>query len=403
MKSIRSFIRGDKIIWMVLLLLCIISLIEVSSSIGKYAYDRNTSTIFLAFKHFGIICATFVVSVIVSHINHRKFAQLSIPGYYISVILLVVALILYITNSSDKAAGRWLPIPIIGQFQPSEIAKFILVVYVAHLLAKSQEKIKELDTFKQILLPIIVVSGLILPQNLSTAGLVFVSCFVMMFLGNVNKKYWSIIAGTGVVAFIIGLTILTVTYRTNDLQNEDSIFRTTTWGGRISEWLSTEYENDTQANIARRAIAIGGLTGNHPGSTVQGRLLSESHNDFIYAIIIEELGSIGGILVLLLYTALFYRCVVIASKSTTLFKALTVSGIGFTIYLQALINMGVAVGVLPVTGQTLPFISYGGTSYMISGCAIGIIQSIANSNKVARDNMKAQEENNNEEDNNKNQ
>lgn len=398
MKNAKSFIRGDKIIWVVLILLSLISLIEVYSSIGKFAYDTgkfaqniDLSTFFLLFKHFAIICATYLVIVFISHINYQKFEQLASVGYIISIILLAAALILYISGYSSKAAGRWIEIPFLGQLQPSEIAKYLLILFMARFLANSQDTIKEKKTFWIALGIIALVACPIFPQNLSTAGIIAVCCFIMMFLGNINKKYWIILAGIAATIFVIGLNTLGEQYGTGTLK-KDEVMRTATWGGRISEWLNDDLEANTQRNIALRAIAMGGLTGNHPGSTIQGRLLSESHNDFIYAIIIEELGSIGGLLILLLYTILFYRCVVIAGKSNNLFKILTVSGLGLSIYLQALINMGVAVGYLPVTGQTLPFISYGGTSYLLSGCAVGVIQSIAHSNKLLNKNNKALEE-----------
>lgn len=395
MKNIKSFIRGDKIIWVVLILLSFVSLVEVFSSIGKHAHDRDIATFFLLFKHFRIICFTYLVIVFISHINYRKFEQLSPIGYFISIILLVAALFMYKAGYSDKAAGRWIEIPFLGQLQPSEIAKYLLILFIARFLTNSQDTIKEKKTFYLTLGAIGLIVGLIFPQNLSTAGIIFVCCFVMMLLGNVNKKYWTIVAGICTLIFVAGLSFLTLEYNSGELE-KDEVMRTATWGGRISEWLDEDLDKNTQRNIALRAVAMGGLIGNQPGSTIQGRLLSESHNDFIYAIIIEELGALGGIAILLLYTILFYRCVVIAGKSNNLFKVLTVSGLGLNIYLQALINMGVAVGYLPVTGQTLPFVSYGGTSYILSGCAIGIIQSIAHSNNLSNNNEEVLEDKNEE-------
>jgi cell division protein FtsW len=224
----------------------------------------------------------------------------------------------------------------------------------------------------------------------------------MLFLGNVNSKYWFRVAGAGLLVSAIAFCI--VLNKANNKQDETTeintakidAFRSDTWMQRIIDWRADDKEANTQINTARKAIATGSLTGVMPGNTIQGRLPSESHNDFIYAIIIEELGALGGIAILLLYTTLFYRCVVIAGKSNNLFKVLTVSGLGLNIYLQALINMGVAVGYLPVTGQTLPFVSYGGTSYILSGCAIGIIQSIAHSNNLSNNNEEVLEDKNEE-------
>jgi cell division protein FtsW len=295
---------------------------------------------------------------------------------------------------SSKGAGRWLEIPGLGQFQPSEIAKFILIVYTARMIAKAKDTIKELDTFKKLMFPIVLIPALIFPQNFSTASILFVSCFVMLFLGNVNSKYWFRVAGVGAVVTIVAFCVM-INKAENEKQATEvtggrvEMFRSDTWTQRIIDWRDDDKKVNTQINTARKAIATGYITGVLPGNTIQGRLLSESHNDFIYAIIIEELGFIGGVGILFLYSVLFFRCIVIARNCNSTFGALTVSGLGLLIYLQALINMGVAVGYLPVTGQTLPFISYGGTSYLFTGCAIGIIQSICQSSKEKEENLEA--------------
>lgn len=390
--SAKKYLRGDKVIWIVLIILSLISLVEVYSSIGKFAYDKEINTMFLFVKHLGIICVTYVAMILISRINYQYFARLSQLGYYISVAALIATFAIYIIFGSSKGAGRWLEIPGLGQFQPSEIAKFILIVYTARMIAKAKDTIKELDTFKKLMFPIVLIPALIFPQNFSTASILFVSCFVMLFLGNVNTKYWFRVAGVGAVLTIIAFCVMI-----NKAENENQeieangsgveMFRNDTWTQRIIDWRDDDKKVNTQINTARKAIATGYITGVLPGNTIQGRLLSESHNDFIYAIIIEELGFIGGLGILFLYSVLFFRCIVIARNCNSTFCALTVSGLGLLIYLQALINMGVAVGYLPVTGQTLPFISYGGTSYLFTGCAIGIIQSICQSTKNEEENL----------------
>lgn len=390
--SAKKYLRGDKVIWIVLIILSLISLVEVYSSIGKFAYDKEINTMFLFVKHLGIICVTYVAMILISRINYQYFARLSQLGYYISVAALIATFAIYIIFGSSKGAGRWLEIPGLGQFQPSEIAKFILIVYTARMIAKAKDTIKELDTFKKLMFPIVLITALIFPQNFSTASILFVSCFVMLFLGNVNTKYWFRVAGVGAVLTIVAFCVMI-----NKAENENQeieanssgveMFRNDTWTQRIIDWRDDDKKVNTQINTARKAIATGYITGVLPGNTIQGRLLSESHNDFIYAIIIEELGFIGGVGILFLYSVLFFRCIVIARNCNSTFGALTVSGLGLLIYLQALINMGVAVGYLPVTGQTLPFISYGGTSYLFTGCAIGIIQSVCQSTKNEEENL----------------
>ena len=403
----KYYLRGDKVIWIVIIILSFISLVEVYSSIGKFAYDKEANTIFLFFKHLCVICCTYIATITISRIDYHYFARLSQCGYYISVIALIATFVTYMSLGSSKGAGRWLEIPIIGNFQPSEIAKFILVVYTARMIAKAKDNIKELETFKKLMIPIIVIPALIFPQNFSTASILFVTCFTMLFLGNVNSKHWLRVAGAGLLVSAIAFCI--VIYKADNIKEETTeinttkidAFRSDTWMQRIIDWRADDKEANTQINTARKAIATGSLTGVMPGNTIQGRLLSESHNDFIYAIIIEELGFIGGISLLFLYSVLFFRCIVIARNCNSTFRSLTVSGLGLLIYLQALINMGVAVGYLPVTGQTLPFISYGGTSYLFTGCAIGIIQSICESFKIEKRALDAAEKNNNEVINNK--
>ena len=391
----KYYLRGDKVIWIVIIILSFISLVEVYSSIGKFAYDKEANTIFLFFKHLCVICCTYIATITISRIDYHYFARLSQWGYYISVIALIATFVTYMSFGSSKGAGRWLEIPIIGNFQPSEIAKFILVVYTARMIAKAKDNIKELETFKKLMIPIIVIPALIFPQNFSTASILFVTCFTMLFLGNVNSKHWLRVAGAGLLVSAIAFCI--VIYKADNIKEETTeinttkidAFRSDTWMQRIIDWRADDKDANTQINTARKAIATGSLTGVMPGNTIQGRLLSESHNDFIYAIIIEELGFIGGISLLFLYSVLFFRCIVIARNCNSTFRSLTVSGLGLLIYLQALINMGVAVGYLPVTGQTLPFISYGGTSYLFTGCAIGIIQSICQSSKEKEENLEA--------------
>ncbi len=392
--SAKKYLRGDKVIWIVLIILSLISLVEVYSSIGKFAYDKEINTMFLFVKHLGIICITYVAMILISRINYQYFARLSQLGYYISVAALIATFAIYMIFGSSKGAGRWLEIPGLGQFQPSEIAKFILIVYTARMIAKAKDTIKELDTFKKLMFPIVLIPALIFPQNFSTASILFVSCFVMLFLGNVNSKYWFRVAGVGAVVTIVAFCVM-INKAENEKQATEvtggrvEMFRSDTWTQRIIDWRDDDKKVNTQINTARKAIATGYITGVLPGNTIQGRLLSESHNDFIYAIIIEELGFIGGVGILFLYSVLFFRCIVIARNCNSTFGALTVSGLGLLIYLQALINMGVAVGYLPVTGQTLPFISYGGTSYLFTGCAIGIIQSICQSSKEKEENLEA--------------
>ena len=366
--------RGDKTIWVVFFLLSIISLVEVYSSIGLFAYSQQgggwPTGLFL--KHLLIVVATWVVVVMASHVNYRFFSRFALLGFWISVVLLAVVLMM---------GGRWFRLPVVGQFQPSEVAKVMLVLFVARMLALKKDQAGDLGTFLSLLIYIVGVVALVLPENFSTAALIFLSCYLMMIFGGVNRKWWWRLMLAGMLIVGVGLAVTYVRYdkaTLSDNERTEQLFeRSTTWGHRIHSWLKPNPEELSQENMARMAIARGGFFGKGPGNTVHARLMTQAHNDFIYAIIIEELGMLTGILVLVLYSFFYFRCIRLAWKCKGRFGALAVAGFGTMIYLQALANMCVAVGVLPVTGQTLPFISYGGTAYLFLGCGLGVIQSVA--------------------------
>ena len=370
--KISKLFRGDKVIWVVFLLLSIISLVEVYSSIGLYAYSffstKSPTSLFL--RHLVIVIATYAAIILISRVNYRAFSRFALLGYWIALVLLVVAL----------TFGRWIRIPIIGQFQPSEIAKIVLIVFVARMLAIKKDHAGEISTFLQLMIYTVLVVALVFPSNFSTAALIFLACYLMMFLGGVNRKWWWRLLLVGLVAVVAFLAISYFRYErsmTTGQTQEQMFERQDTWGHRVYSWINPEPDELTQENMARMAIARGGVLGAGIDNTVHARLMTQAHNDFIYAVIIEEMGMVGGIVVFLLYSILFFRCVRLAWRCKGRFGALTVAGMGTVIYLQALVNMSVAVGVLPVTGQTLPFISYGGTAYLFMGCGLGIIQSVA--------------------------
>ena len=362
--------RGDKIIWVVFLLLSIVSLVEVYSSIGLYAYSLpGTRPTGLFLKHMAIVAATYVAIIFISRINYRFFSRFAMLGYWATLVLLAVMLALQ--------GGRWFRIPLIGQFQPSEIAKVVLIIFVARMLALKKEHVAELGTFLQLLVYILLVVALILPENFSMAALIFLVCYVMMLVGGVKRSYWWRLLIVVVAVAGVAMFVMLKTGHAGDADGGDVLHRSNIWAERVDTWLHPNDDALTQENMARMAIARGGVFGAGIGNTVHARLMTQAHNDFIFAIIIEEMGMVGGIVVFLLYSILYFRCVRLAWRCKGRFGALTVFGLGTVIYLQALVNMCVAVGVLPVTGQTLPFISYGGTAYLFMGCGLGIIQAVA--------------------------
>lgn len=372
MKLSRLF-RGDKIIWVVFLLLSIFSLVEVYSSIGLYAYSefdgKSPTSLFL--RHLVIVIATYGAILLISRVNYRYFSRFAMLGYWATLVLLAVMLAIQ--------GGRWFRIPIIGQFQPSEIAKVVLIVFVARMLAIKKDHLAELGTFLQILIYILLTVALILPENFSMAALIFVVCYLMMLVGGVKRGYWWRLTGAMVLAAAIVILVMSLKGGNGDesIEGGEVLHRSGIWAERIDNWMHPVDSALTQENMAKMAIARGGALGAGIGNTVHARLMTQAHNDFIYAIIIEETGMVGGIIVFLLYSIFYFRCIRIAWRCKGRFGALMVLGLGTVIFLQAIVNMSVAVGVLPVTGQTLPFISYGGTAYLFLGCGLGIIQSVA--------------------------
>lgn len=369
----KNILKGDMVIWTVYIMLTIISLVAVYSSIGLSAITehRGATPTSLMLRHALFVVVSFAIVWIMSRTDYRKYSRISQIGYFISIGLLLYVLI------TGEGEGRW--ISLFGiRFQPSEIAKICLIMYVARLLNRSREELDTPATFSRLLISILFVVVLILLKNFSTAALVFLTCYLMMYFAGVNKKYWWGLLGILVVVGGIALLVLSKNYQ--DVQTDGMMGRSSTWGHRIDSWLHPD-DGLSQANMAKMAVARGGLTGVGIGNTIHARLITQAHNDFIFSIIIEEAGSLTGIVIFLLYSVLFFRCIQIARRCKGTFGSLCVAGYGTVIYLQALMNMGVAVGLTPVTGQTLPFISYGGTAYMFMSCGVGIVQAVANDNK----------------------
>lgn len=375
--------KGDMAIWVIFICLAIISLIAVYSSIGYTAIITHSTPERAFIKHLAFVATTFVVVIALSNINYRRYASLSWFGYLLSVGLLVAVMVLgHKESTPGSGTNRWIYLPVINQFQPSELAKIIIIVYLARLLALEKETLHEWKTFRNVLIPVFIVTGLILPDNLSTALIIGIVCFAMLRLAPINVGYWRktilVLAVLGTLGILVGAKM-----------DFGPLARSSTWTSRIDNWLHFDEDELTQESMARMAVASGKFMGVGIGSTVQARLMTQAHNDLIYAIIMEESGMLGGILVFLLYAFLYLRCIRIAWQCRGTFGSMTVAGLGTLIFLQAAIHMGVSVGALPVTGQTLPFVSSGGTAYLCMGLALGIIQSVAHDvNQTAGANRK---------------
>lgn len=354
-------LQGDPVIWAIIFALSLLSIAVVYSAIGSLAYKTMAgNTEYYLVKHSMLVFLSLSLMWMAHKIDYRYYSRISQFALWLSVPLLLYT---YFWGVNMNAANRWITIPFIGQtFQPSDFAKLALITNLASMLAKKQGKI---DDFKQSFIPVLlwcgVICGLIALANFSTAVILFSTCMLLMFIGRVPMKYLIMLVVVGGIAGSMGLMLgqrleTTVSRFESFFDNEDVPF---------------------QAEQSYIAIATGGVVGKGPGNSDQRNFLPHSYSDFIYAIILEEYGLIGGIGVLFLYLALLYRGVVTTSRSDRAFGGLLSAGLTFSLVFQAMINMGVAVGLGPITGQPLPLLSMGGTSLLFTGISLGIILSVS--------------------------
>lgn len=359
---------------MIVIILSVFSLLAVYSSTGSLAYRfRSGNTEYYLFKHLIIILFGLGLMFVAHKIKYTHYSRISQLALFIALPLLLVTLI---RGTTINEASRWLTLPIINiSFQSSDFAKLAIIMYLARLLTKKQETIKDLHSaFLPAIIPVILVCGLIMPANLSTALVLFTTCMVLMFVGRVSMKYLMAMAGIA----LVGLTLFVIV-----VVNMPDTGRVGTWQNRIERFMDKESGDTYQTDQSKIAIATGGVFGKLPGNSTQRNFLPHAYSDFIYAIIIEEYGLMGGALVVLLYMMLLFRGIRIAHKSPGTFGALLAAGLSFSLVFQAMINMAVAVNLLPVTGQPLPMVSMGGTSLWFTSLAIGIILSV--SRKIEED------------------
>lgn len=373
MQTVFKNIKGDKLIWAIAALLAIFSFLPVYSAASNLAYisgEGNTFGFFI--KHFMHLFLGFAIMYGVHKIPYRYFRGLSIIMIPIVLVLLLITL-LQGTTIEGANASRWIQIPIVGMsFQTSTLASVVLMVYVARYLSKIRDKV---ITFKESIfplwIPVFLILILILPANFSTAAIIFSMVLMLSFLGGYPLKYLGAIIGAGIVS--LALFVLVAKAFPEVMPN-----RVDTWMSRVENFVSGEdYGEGYQIEKAKIAIATGGVRGVGPGKSIQKNFLPQSSSDFIYAIIVEEYGLLGGFLLMGLYLWLLFRTVIVAQKAGSFFGKLLVIGVGIPIVFQALINMAVAVELFPVTGQTLPLISSGGTSIWMTCLALGIILSVS--------------------------
>ncbi len=367
MKAILGKLHGDRVIWLIVAFLSLFSILAVYSSTGTLAYRYQAgNTEYYLVKHLIIMLMGLFLMFVAHKIKYTYYSRLSQLALFIAVPLLILTLVM---GTNINEANRWLTLPVINiTFQSSDFAKLALIIYIARMLTKKQDQIKDFKSaFLPIILPVIVVCAFILPANLSTAIILFSTSVVLMFIGRVSLKYIMALVVFGVLLISLFMIVLL---------NSPDTGRFFTWKNRIENFVSDDGDR-YQTDQAKIAIATGGIAGKMPGNSVQRNFLPQAYSDFIYAIIIEEYGLIGGSIVLLLYLILLFRGVRIAHRSPGTFGALLAAGLTFSLVFQAMINMAVTVGLLPVTGQPLPMVSMGGTSLWFTSLAIGIILSVS--------------------------
>jgi cell division protein FtsW len=354
-------IQGDPIIWLVVICLSVISILVVYSATGSLAYKhQGGNTEYYLVRHTIMVGLGLVVMWVAHKIDFRYYSKIARYALIASVPLLFYAWQYGITMND---ANRWIELPFIGlQFQPSDLAKMALVAALASMLSKRQQKIEDV---KETLVPMLfwcgLICGLIAMTNFSTAVMLFLTCMLILFIGRVPVKYLAMLV---VVGALVGSVAMSLGQRGGTVIN------------RIKDFAQQK-EVPYQVQQANIAMANGRLLGVGPGKSTQRNFLPEAFSDFVYAIIIEEYGMIGGLFVLFLYIVLLYRGMRVVANSDRAFGGLLSAGLTFAIVIQALVNIGVVVGLGPVTGQTLPLISMGGTSLLFTGLSLGIVLSVS--------------------------
>lgn len=377
--KLSQYLQGDKSIWGIVVLLSIFSFLPVYSASSNLVYVVGSGSVFgHLLKHVAIVCVGWVIMYTVHLMPFRYFSGLAKIGIPIVVILLTITA-LQGTTIDGANASRWLNIPILGMsFQTSTLATVVLLAYVADYFATKREvKIRFIESLLPLWLPVFLIVSLILPANLSTALLLLFMVAVVAFLGGYPLKYLLSMLGAAILGLVI-FVLLAKAYP-DAFPN-----RVDTWMSRIESFSGNGTNiTDYQIERAKAAVAVGGIVGIGAGKSMMKNVLPQSSSDFIYAIIAEEYGLIGALFLLFLFLLLLLRILVNANKSESFFGQLLILAMGIPIVTQAFINMGVAVALLPVTGQPLPLISSGGTSLWMTFFAVGIILSVSANRKAA--------------------
>ncbi len=381
--------KGDKVIWALVVLLTLVSLLAVYSATGSLAYKfyKGNTEVYL-FKQVAFILGGLLVIYVAHLVNYTFYSKAARIVYLVSIPLLIYTLFFGVTMNEGS---RWIRLPLINMtVQTSDLAKLALFMYLARLLSKRQDMIKEFKKgYLMVIWPVAVTCLLIAPANLSTALLLGASCLLLLFIGRASTKHLLITVGLAIIPITMLIAAAVVKHQQEEpdepitvVKKEEGALtrRVDTWISRVESFIygSTDVDTDEyQVNQAKIAVSKGGLLGVGPGNSTTRDFLPQAYNDFIYAIIIEEYGLLGGGFIVFVYLVFLYRCIRIFKRCPFAFGAFLALGLSFTLVIQALANMAVTVNLFPVTGVTLPLVSMGGSSFIFTCLAIGIILSVA--------------------------
>lgn len=387
-QNLMAKTKGDKVIWALVILLTLVSLLAVYSATGSLAYKnyKGNTEIYLI-KQIAFIIAGIMVIYFAHLVNYTFYSKAAKIAFLLSLPLLFYTLFFGVKMNEGS---RWIRLPLINMtMQTSDLARLALFMYLARLISKKQDVIKDFKKgFLPVIWPVALTCALIAPANLSTALLLGASCLLLMFIGRVSTKHIMMTIGIALIPIVFLVAAAMIRHgKTKDdetvavKKTSSTIFgRVDTWIGRMESFIygGKEIDNDAyQVSQAKIAIAKGGVFGVGPGNSTTRDYLPQAYNDFIYAIIIEEYGLMGGAFIMFIYLVFLYRCIRIYKRCPYAFGAFLALGLSFTLAIQAVANMAVTVNLFPVTGVTLPLVSMGGTSFIFTCLAIGIILSVA--------------------------
>jgi cell division protein FtsW len=385
MNQLLNRTKGDKVIWAIVLLLALFSLLVVYSSTGTLAYRMSRSTESYLFKQVAFIAVGIAVIYFAHRVNYTIYSRVSLILFLIVIPLLIYTLFFGVRLNEGS---RWIRLPIIRlTFQTSDLAKLALFMYISRLLSKRQHVIKDFRKgFLPVFIPIAIICLLIAPANLSTALLTGATSMLLLFIGRVSAKHLLLVITIAIIPIVI--LVMSAVYQHENgagktkAENSSKVLgRVSTWVNRVENFIygskEADSEDNYQVNQAKIAIAKGGWFGLGPGNSQQRNFLPHPYSDFIYAIIIEEYGLAGGAFILFVYLVFLLRSIRLFRKCPYAFGAFLALGLSFTLVIQAMANMAVNVNLFPVTGVTLPLISMGGSSFLFTCLAIGIILSVA--------------------------